>query len=59
MDIIRDTVNAVDVPVAAYQVSGEYAMLHYAAENGAFELKEAVMESLASLKRAGGLFRCF
>ncbi|RYG54197.1 hypothetical protein EON66_07480 [archaeon] len=46
MDIIRDTANSVTLPVAVYQVSGEYAMLYHAATAGAFSLERAVMESL-------------
>ena len=53
MDIVRETKNMVCVPVAAYQVSGEYAMLVHAAEKGAFDLRKAVMESLVGLRRAG------
>ena len=40
-------------PVAAYHVSGEYACLWHAAEKGALDLKSAVLESFASLRRAG------
>jgi porphobilinogen synthase len=46
LDIVREVRDQVGVPVAAYQVSGEYAMLHHAAAAGAFDLREAVMESL-------------
>ena len=53
LDILRETKNRVPVPVAAYQVSGEYAMLWHAAAAGAFDLQRAVMESLAGLRRAG------
>lgn len=53
LDIVRDTKEVVDVPVAVYQVSGEYAMLHHAAEMGAFDLQEGVMESLVGMRRAG------
>ncbi|MBP7274600.1 MAG: porphobilinogen synthase [Kiritimatiellae bacterium] len=52
-DIIRDVRDAVRVPVLAYQVSGEYAMLHHAAAAGAFDLRAAVEESLLGLRRAG------
>jgi porphobilinogen synthase len=41
------------VPIAAYQVSGEYAMLHAAANNGWLDLERAALESLMSIKRAG------
>lgn len=54
LDIIRDAKElAPDYPIAAYQVSGEYAMLHHAAKAGVFELKAGVMESVTSLQRAG------
>ncbi len=53
LDIVREVRDAVRVPVAAYQVSGEYAMLVHAAAAGAFELKPAVMESLQGILRAG------
>jgi len=53
LDLIRDVSNMVDVPVACYQVSGEYAMLYHAASSGSFVLKEAVMESLNGMRRAG------
>ncbi len=42
-----------DHPVAAYNVSGEYAMLHAAAEKGWLDLKAVAYESLLSIKRAG------
>ena len=53
LDIVRDVKNAVRVPLAAFQVSGEYAMLWHAAAAGSFELKRAVLESLAGIRRAG------
>ena len=55
LDICRDVVNAYGdrVPIAVYQVSGEFAMLHHAAAAGAFDLRRAVEESLMSFKRAG------
>ncbi len=53
LDVCRDVADASSVPVAAYQVSGEYAMLAAAAAAGAFDLKRAVRESLASFRRAG------
>jgi porphobilinogen synthase len=45
--------SAVDVPVVAYQVSGEYAMLEAAAKNGWLDRDRAVLESLIAIKRAG------
>ncbi|MES2618921.1 MAG: porphobilinogen synthase [Bacteroidota bacterium] len=53
LDIIREVKNMVDVPVAAYQVSGEYAMIKAAAKNGWVNEKAAVNESLHAIKRAG------
>jgi porphobilinogen synthase len=53
MDIIRETRERTSVPVACYQVSGEYAMLYHAARAGAFDLQTAVMESLTGFRRAG------
>jgi porphobilinogen synthase len=53
LDVIAAVRAAVDVPVAAYQVSGEYAMLEAAARNGWLDRERAVMESLTAIKRAG------
>lgn len=54
MDVIKETkLRFPDYPLAAYQVSGEYAMLYHASVNGALDLKRAVLESLVSLHRAG------
>jgi porphobilinogen synthase len=53
LDVLRDVAEAVDVPVAAYQVSGEYAMLEAAAAAGMIERRRAVLESLTSIRRAG------
>ncbi len=53
LDIIRDVRNVVTVPVAAYQVSGEYAMIKAAAKNGWLNEDAAVRESLTAIKRAG------
>jgi len=53
LDLIRDVAEEVDVPVAAYQVSGEYAMIHAAAEKGALDLGAAAYESLLGIRRAG------
>ncbi|NKB24972.1 MAG: porphobilinogen synthase [Kiritimatiellae bacterium] len=53
MDIIRDVKNRIHVPLACYQVSGEYAMLHHAARAGAIDLKTAVIECIIGLRRAG------
>ena len=53
LDIVREIKNEVDVPVAVYQVSGEYAMLKAAAEKGWIDGEKVMMESLLSMKRAG------
>lgn len=53
MDIIRRVKDATDVPVAAYNVSGEYSMVKAAALNGWIDERRIVMEVLLSLKRAG------
>jgi len=53
LDIVRAVRDNFNVPVYAYQVSGEYAMIEFAAQNGAFDRKTAVLESLAAFKRAG------
>lgn len=53
LDIIREVKNAVTVPVSAYHVSGEYAMIKAAAERGWLDEHKAVIESLTSIKRAG------
>lgn len=53
MDIIREVKNAVDVPVSAYHVSGEYAMIKAAARMGWLNEEKAVLETLTSIKRAG------
>ncbi|QXJ23542.1 porphobilinogen synthase [Actinomadura graeca] len=53
LDIIRRTRDAVDVPVVAYQVSGEYAMIEAAAEKGWIDRERTIRESLLSISRAG------
>ncbi|SFJ95285.1 porphobilinogen synthase [Streptosporangium canum] len=53
LDILRQVREAVDVPVAAYQVSGEYAMIEAAAANGWIDRDRAIMESLVAIRRAG------
>jgi porphobilinogen synthase len=53
LDVVRRVRDRVDRPVAAYNVSGEYAMLHAAAENGWLDLDAVARESLLSIKRAG------
>ena len=53
LDIIRRVKDNVQVPVAAYQVSGEYAMIKAAAANGWLNEKQAMIESLTAIRRAG------
>jgi porphobilinogen synthase len=53
LDVLREVRDAVDVPVWAYQVSGEYAMIEAAAGNGWIDRRAAVLESLMSIRRAG------
>jgi len=53
LDIVADVRREFDRPVAAYNVSGEYAMLHAAAEQGWLDLESVARESLLSIKRAG------
>jgi porphobilinogen synthase len=53
LDIIREARNEVTVPIAAYQVSGEYAMIKAAAEKGWLDENKAIIESITSIKRAG------
>ncbi|MGK5732745.1 porphobilinogen synthase [Streptomyces sp. URMC 124] len=53
LDILAKVAEAVDVPVAAYQISGEYAMVEAAAANGWIDRDRAIMETLTSVKRAG------
>jgi len=53
LDVLRQVKDSVQVPVAAYQVSGEYAMIEAAAANGWIDRERAIMESLVSIKRAG------
>ena len=53
LDIVREIKDAVDVPVAVYQVSGEYAMIKAAAEKGWVREETAMLETLTSIKRAG------
>ena len=53
LDIVREIRNEVDVPIAVYQVSGEYAMLKAAAEKGWLDHDAVMMEQLLAIKRAG------
>lgn len=53
LDIIREVKDAVDIPVSAYNISGEYAMVKAAAEKGWIDENKAIIEILTSIKRAG------
>ncbi|HEX6449386.1 MAG TPA: porphobilinogen synthase [Trebonia sp.] len=53
LDVIRRVADMVQVPVAAYQVSGEFAMIEAAAANGWVDREKAIMETLISIRRAG------
>jgi len=54
LDVVSDAKEiARDVPISCYQVSGEFAMIHAAAEKGVFDLKQAAMECLEGMLRAG------
>jgi porphobilinogen synthase len=54
LDVIRDVKESFPhVPLSVYQVSGEYAMLCHAAAAGAFDLREAALETLVAFRRAG------
>jgi porphobilinogen synthase len=53
LDVIRRVRDAVDVPVAAYNISGEYAMVEAAAANGWIDRDAAILETLTSIRRAG------
>jgi porphobilinogen synthase len=53
LDVVRAVRDEVDVPVAAYQVSGEYAMIEAAAANGWIDRERVILESLLGIRRAG------
>ena len=53
LDIVREIKNAVDVPLAVYQVSGEYAMIKAASEKGWLDHDAVMMEQITAIKRAG------
>jgi porphobilinogen synthase len=53
LDIVRRVADSVDLPVAAYQVSGEYAMVEAAAANGWVDRDRLILETLTSIRRAG------
>ena len=56
LDVIREARERYDLPMGAYQVSGEYSMLHAAFQRGWLEPERAMMESLLSIRRAGADF---
>src|SRR5271170_4654775 len=56
LDLIRQARDRFDVPLAAYQVSGEYSMIMAAAQNGWIDEERAMVESLTSIRRAGADF---
>ncbi|MBB5954724.1 porphobilinogen synthase [Saccharothrix tamanrassetensis] len=53
LDVVRAVREIADVPVAAYQISGEYAMVEAAARNGWIDRERTVLETLTSIRRAG------
>jgi porphobilinogen synthase len=53
LDIIKQVKDWIDVPLAAYNVSGEYAMIKAASQNGWIDEKAAALETLTAIKRAG------
>lgn len=56
LDVLSKVADMFDIPVSAYQVSGEYAMIVAAAQNGWLDRKAVVLESLLAIKRAGARF---
>lgn len=56
LDIIRQARDRFDVPLGAYQVSGEFSMIMAAAQNGWLDLDRTILESLTSIRRAGADF---
>ena len=53
LDVVAHVRAAVDIPVAAYQVSGEYAMVEAAAAQGWIDSERVIAETLTSIRRAG------
>jgi porphobilinogen synthase len=53
LDVLAAVASSVDVPVAAYQISGEYAMVEAAAANGWLDRERMILETLTSIRRAG------
>ena len=58
LDVISDASRSVNIPVAAYVVSGEYAMVEFAASQGLVDRRNAIMELLTSVRRAGATIIC-
>jgi len=56
LDLIRQARDRFDVPISAYQVSGEYSMIMAAARNGWIDEERAMIESLTSIPRRRGLY---
>lgn len=56
LDVIAKVREVTSLPLAAYNVSGEYSMLHAAAAAGMLDLQRTMMESLLSIRRAGADF---
>jgi porphobilinogen synthase len=56
LDVIREARSRFDVPLGAYQVSGEFSMIMAAAEKGWIDLERAILETLTSIRRAGANF---
>ena len=56
LDIVREARAQFDVPIGAYQVSGEFSMIMAAAQNGWLDLDRTILESLISIRRAGADF---
>jgi porphobilinogen synthase len=56
LDVIREARSRFDVPLGAYQVSGEFSMIMAAAERGWIDLERAILETLTSIRRAGADF---
>ena len=56
LDVVREARERVDVPIGAYQVSGEYSMLHAAFQKGWLDQNRAILESLLGMRRAGADF---
>ncbi len=56
LDVLRETRDAFDVPLGAYQVSGEFSMIMAAAQNGWLDLDRTILETLTCIRRAGADF---